>query len=148
MKPMRQRRGLVAGAGDHAGVGDDLVPSQWTPRPIRLIHLCVQQLGHEVIGRVACAPVDVVGEHGQDGVERRLIEGDRCAVGRDQLISGLAVRVLIRLGYPEQEANGPQRDLDTELADDVELVSPEQRVERARRSSCARAVRDRACGAA
>ncbi len=59
-EPDEAGRRLVAGAGDHAGVGDDLVSGERTPRPVGLVDLGVQQLGHEVVGRVLRTPLDVV----------------------------------------------------------------------------------------
>ena len=125
------RCGLVAGAGNHAGVGDHFVARERTPRAVGFVDLGVQQLGHEVVGWVPRAPVDVVGEHRQDVVERGLVERDRRAIGAECLVGSLAVGELIGLGDAEQEPDGPQRNLHTELADDVELVPSDQRVQRA-----------------
>ncbi len=122
--------GLVAGSGHHAGVDDDLVARQWAARTVRLVDLGVQQLGHEVIGGVVRAPLDVVGEHGEDAVEGRLVERDRGSVGGDQLVGGRAVLVLDVLGDAEQQADGPQGHLDAEVPDHVELVPVDQGIER------------------
>ena len=77
-----------------------------------------------------CAPVDVVGQHGQDLVQRGLVERGRGAVRRQRLVGALAVGELVGLWDPEEGPDGAQRHFHAELTDDVELLATGQRVER------------------
>ena len=64
-------RRLVPGAGQQADVGEDLVARQRARRARLVLELGVEQLGHEVVGGVLGAPVDVVGEHLRRARRRR-----------------------------------------------------------------------------
>ena len=57
--------------GEHRGVGEHLVAGERAGRAGLVLELGVEQLGHEVVGGVLGAPVDVLGEHGAAGDARR-----------------------------------------------------------------------------
>ena len=54
--------GLVAGAGHDVDVGEHLVAAQAPDGAGLVLELGVEQLGHDVVGRVLGPPVDVLGE--------------------------------------------------------------------------------------
>jgi hypothetical protein len=55
------RRGLVAGAGEESDVADHLVAGERPDRAVLVGELGGEQLGHEVVGGMLLAPVDVLG---------------------------------------------------------------------------------------
>ena len=62
--PDQHPRRLVARSADDVDVGEELVASQPPRRAGLVFELGVQQLRHDVVGRVVDSPVDVVGEDG------------------------------------------------------------------------------------
>ena len=124
-------RRLVAGAGDDRRVEHRLVARQAPGGAGLVLELRVQQLRHEVVGRVLDPPVDVVGEH--LAAERRcLADLHRLPVLGAQVRVGAATdRLLVGLGDAEQHADHPHRHLGAEVGDEVERAGPDERVEAA-----------------
>ena len=91
-------RGLVPGPGQQSDVPEDLVVAQRARRAVLVLELGVEQLGHQVVGRVLGAPVDVVGEHLRrpDGVV--LGVGFGALLEAQAVVEVLADRHLVRLG--------------------------------------------------
>lgn len=56
------RGGLVAGAGDHGGVGQHLGARQRAPGAVGFVDLGSEQLGHQIVGGMIGPPLDVFGE--------------------------------------------------------------------------------------
>ena len=79
----RGRGRVAAGRGDQREIRDDLVASQRSRRAVLVLELELHQLGHDVVGRVLLAPVEVLVEprgrvedalqHFRLGVRRRLV---------------------------------------------------------------------------
>ena len=100
--------------------------------PCLVLELGVEQLGHEVVGGVLGAPVDVVLEHAR----RWRRSPAWTAIGSPGTVRRLASVLfadgdLVLLGDAEQHADDPHRQLGGELGDDVEAVGADQRVEAA-----------------
>ena len=123
------RRGLVARAGDHVDVGEHLLARQPARGAGLVLELGVEQLGHEVVGRVLGPPVDVLGEHLAAG-EVSPVELHRLAgLGAQVRVGVVADRLLVLLGDAEQHADHPHRHLRAEVGDEVEAVGADERVE-------------------
>ena len=119
--PDQTRRRLVAGTGDHVQVREELGARQPARGPGLVLELGVQQLGHEVVGRVIGPPVDVLGEQ----LAAREIPGEplRLArLGAQRRVGVLADRLLVLFGDPEQHADHPHGHLRAEVGDEVEPV--------------------------
>ena len=120
--------GLVAGAGDHVDVGEDLVAGEPADRPRLVLELGLQQLRHDVVGRVLGPPVDVLLEHlAGDEVRGDLHRLSR--LGAQGRVDVVADGLLVALGDPEQQADGAHRHLRAELGDEVEAACADERVE-------------------
>jgi hypothetical protein len=122
-------RGLVSGAGQHGGVGEDLLSGELSRLAVLVLELGVQQHRHEVVGRMLGAPLDVLGEHRAAGdvllAHRHRLAGHGAQVG----VGLVAHRDLVLFGDPEEHADHPHRQRRGELGDDVEAVGADERIE-------------------
>ena len=126
------RRGLVPGPGQQADVPEDLVVAQGARRAVLVLELGVEQLGHEVVGRVLGAPLDVVGED-RRRAERVVLGLVGDAVLQAQpVVDLLADRLLVLLGDPEQHADDAHGHELAQVLHEVELPRPDERVEHLR----------------
>ena len=123
--------GLVARSGQDRGIGEDLLARERPPRSCLVFELGVQEDGHQVVGGVLGAPVDVVREHLP--VRHRVFhDHHRLARFRAQVLVGLvADGNLVLFGYAEQHADHPHREHRAELGDDVEPVGADEGIEAA-----------------
>ncbi len=128
-RPPDEARGrLVAGAGDDGDVGEDLLAPQRARRARLVDELGVHQLGHDVVGGVLDAPVEVLGEHlAVDEVLRHLLGLAR--LGAQPRVALVAHRLLVALGDAEQHADHAHRHLRAEVGDEVEPGFADERVE-------------------
>ncbi len=122
---------LVPGAGEHLRVGEHLGPGEAAGGPGLVLELGGEQRRHQVVGRVARPPVDVVGEHLAvgDGVLAHLHRP--AGLGAQRGVGVVPDRRLVGLGDAEQHADHAHRHHRTELGDDVEPVGADERVEAA-----------------
>ncbi len=129
------RRRLVARTCDHAGVHEHLGAGQ-PPKGAVLLHLRVEQLGHQIVGGMVGPPVDIVGEHLVTVYEQVLANSTELAIlQRDGLVRVVANRRLVLFWNPQQVADCPHRDHRADVADEVEPVRADQRVERTHQNS-------------
>ena len=112
--PDQHPRRLVARGADDVDVREEFVASQPPRRAGLVLELGVQQLGHDVVGRVIDAPVDVVGE---DGAAERVIADLGVPAACEEVI---AYGLLVALGHPEEHADDAHRHLRAEVGDEVE----------------------------
>ena len=107
--------GLVAGPGEHRRVGGDLLAGQLAGRAGLVLELGVEELGHEVVGRVLGPPVDVLLEHRTAG-DLVLLDVHRLARLGAQVVVGLvAHRDLVLLRDAEEHADDLHRQHRGEL---------------------------------
>ena len=105
------RRGLVACPCDHAGVHQHLGAGQ-SPNLAVLLQLRVEQLCHQVVGRMVGAPVDVGGEQLVAVLEHvRARPAELALFQRQRTVGGVADRRLVLFGNAEQVADRAHRDL-------------------------------------
>src|SRR4051794_16389888 len=120
---------LVAGAGDDLRVRQDLLPRQAPLLSLVVLVLRVQELRHQVVGRVLHPPVDVLLERlaleQLVGVGLHRLTGHRAQV----LVHPVADGGLVGLRDPEQHADHPHRHLPAEVLDEVEGLGADERVE-------------------
>ena len=123
------RGGLVARAGDHVEVDEQFLAGQ-PPRDARLVdELDVEQFGHDVVGRVLGAPVDV-GREELAGDQPVLGGLHRLArLGAHLRVGVVADHLLVVLGDAEQHADHLHRHLRAEVGDEVEPAGADQRIQ-------------------
>ena len=98
---------------------------------VLILELGLDELGHEVVGRVLGPVVDVVAEHLdalEDDAGRRHF-GFAALVDAQALVDLVADRDLILLGDAEQHADGQHRHDRAEVGDEVEAALVHQGVE-------------------
>ena len=120
---------LVAGAGEHRGVGEDLVAGERARLAVLVLELGVEQRGHEVVGGVLGAPFDVVGEHVAAGDLVLLDDHGLAGLGAQVGVGAVAHRFLVLFGDAEQHADDAHRQHRAEFGDDVEAAGADERVE-------------------
>ena len=129
---------LVAGSGDDADVGQQLVAGQSADRAGLVLELGLEEIGHDVVGGVVGPPVDILAEDvGGDEVLGHLhgLTGLSAQVGVDPVADGL----LVLFGDAEQHADDPHGHLCAEVGDEVEPSAPTS-------GSRLRAQNSRICG--
>ena len=129
--------GLVAGAGDDGDVGEELVAAQAPHGAGLVLELGVEQLGHDVVGRVLGPPVDVLGE--LSAVGRCSLDtsiGSPASVRRLR-VDPVADGLLVLLRDAEQHADHAHRHLGAEVGDEVE-ASGRRRADRGIRAQSSR----------
>ena len=125
-RPPDQHPRVVARGADDVDVGEELVASQPPRRAGLVFELGVQQLGHDVVGRVVDAPVDVVGE---DGAAERVIADLGVPAACEEVI---ADGLLVALGHSEEHADDAHRHLRAEVGDEVEPTRGHERIQKPR----------------
>ncbi len=126
-------RRLVPGAGDDRHVGEDLLAAQSSHRARLVLELRLEQFGHQVVGGVLGAPVDVLGELRAEVemVLRRRPSGRPASVRRLSLARS-RIASWSASGMPSSMRDDAHRHLGAEVADEVEAVGADERVEAAR----------------
>src|SRR5262245_8950174 len=132
--PDQPRRRLVARRGEQPDVAQRFVTREPPPRSRHVVELGVQQFGHEIVGRVLHAPVDVLLELGAGllDLEARLEVGHLALVDPQALVDAIADRFLVLFGDAEQHADRAHGHLRAQIADEVEAAGADQRIEAAR----------------
>ena len=126
--------GLVAGGGDQVDVAQDLLAGQSALGAVHILELGLEELGHQVVGRMGGPPVDVLGEPlgGAHAVAVGLVEVGHVAIAQAQaLVDPVPDGLLVGLGYAQQHADGAHGHLGAQVLDEVEPALPDQRVEAA-----------------
>ncbi len=124
-------RGLVARPGHHVHVEQQLVAGQLANCAGLILELDVEQFGHDVVGRVVFAPVDVLRED-LAGVEALGRDGHRLAgLGAHRFVGVVPDGLLVLLRDAEQHADHPHRHLRPKIFDEVEAPCADDRVEAA-----------------
>ena len=127
--PADQSRGsLIAGAGEHVDEDENLLASEFALLACLIHELGLQQLGHEVVGWMLGAPIDVLLEAlariaGLRDVHRLAGLSAQCR------IDFLAYRFLVLFGNAEQHADDAHRHLRAEIRDEVEAAGADERIE-------------------
>ena len=129
LQPIKPRRRLVPRAGHDRDVREDLLAREPAHRSRFVLELGEEHLGHEVVGRVVGAPVDVVAEDGTgQEVVLRVLHG-LARFGSQRRIDVLADLVLVLLRDTEEHADHPHRHLRAEVRHEVEPAGADERVE-------------------
>ena len=98
--------------------------------PVSSSNSACMQLGHEVVGGVFDAPVDVLAEERVVGELSLAVAHAACrARGAASSSARAADRLLVLLGDPEQHADHPHGHLGAEIGDEVEAVGAHERIE-------------------
>ena len=134
VQPMRRVGGLVAGRGQQVDVAQYLLAGQAAHGAGLVLELGLEQLGHQVVGRMGGPPVDVLGEAlgGAHALAEGLVEVGHVPLGQAQsLVDPIADGLLVGFGDAQQHADGAHGHLGAEVRDEVEPAPPDQRVEAA-----------------
>ena len=124
------RRRLVAGAGDHADVEQDLGARQ-PAGPVFILELGVEQLRHQIVGGMFYPPIDVVGEHLMAVLEEILGDRpERALLERDLAAAAVTDLLLVFFGDAQEVADRAHRDHRADVLDEVEPPRAHQRIER------------------
>ena len=125
--------GLVAGGGQHVGVRQDFDAREATARAGFVFELDREQVGHEVVGGVLGAPVDVLREHPRDvGQGVHFLDLRYGLVELEAGADAVTNLLLVGLRNAEQQSDDPHGHLRAEIADEIEPFGVAQRVERVR----------------
>ena len=116
--------GVVAGRGDDVDVGEQLLAGQAARRPGLVLELGVQQLGHDVVGRVVDAPVDVLGE---DLAAEHVVS--RLGLVAAERVEVVAYRLALVVRNADEHADDPGRHDRAEVGGEVEAAGADQRIE-------------------
>ena len=127
-------RRLVAGAGDDVDVQQRLVARQRPGDAVLVLERRRQQLGHDVVGGMLGAPVDVLAEDVRQLRARTPLRSLREAHGLARLGAQVAVDVLAHRAPvlrrdAHEHPDDLHRHLGAEVGDEVEPVGADQRVE-------------------
>ena len=122
-------RRLVPRPGQQADVAEDLLVGERARRARLVLELGVEQLGHQVVGRVLGAPGDVVREHLGLGHAVVVGLGLDALLEAQALVEAVADRLLVLLGDAEQHPDDPHRHELAQVLDEVEAARPDERVE-------------------
>ena len=126
--------GLVAGPVEQRDEVHHLAPGEPAERAGLVGELGVEQLGHEVVGRVLGPPADVLAEEvGRAHVARAFVGevGHGAVVQLEVVADQVPQGGLVLLGDAQQHADGPHRHLGAEVGDEVEAAGARVRVEAA-----------------
>ena len=132
--PDQPGRGLVPGRGQEVDVVEDLLPGEAAHGPVRILELGLEELGHQVVGRVRRPPLDVLLEPvvGHRAVAELGVHVGHALLGQAQaVVDAVADVFLVGLGNAEQHADGAHGHLGAEVGDEVEPARAHQRIEAA-----------------
>lgn len=123
-------RRLGAGAGEKRCVGEHFRPGQSAAGTVCLLQFGVQQIGHQIIGRVLRAPIDVLGiaRAVSETLLRRQLFTWRGAKAAVRIV---AVSLLLGLRNTEQHADRPHRHQGAEVCHEVEPIRADDGVQTA-----------------
>ena len=123
--------GLVAGPGDDGDVHQELVPAEAPHGAGLVLELGVEQVRHDVVGRVLGPPVDVGLELRAVGEALRHVH--RLALlGAEVPVDLVADGLLVLVGHAQQHPDDAHRHHRAEVADEVEAPAPDVRIEAVR----------------
>ena len=115
--------GLVPGRGQQVDVVEDLLAGEAAHGPVRILELGLEEVGHQVVGRVRRPPVDVLLEPvvGHRAVAELGVHVGHALLGQAQaVVDAVADVFLVGLGNAEQHADGAHGHLGAEVGDEVE----------------------------
>ena len=101
------RRGLVSSPGNDVDIQQQFIPAQPPRGSSFVLELHIEQFGHDVVGGILGAPIDVVGED-LAGVDPVLRDLHRLAgLGAHGFVRPIPDSLLVLLGNAEQHADHP-----------------------------------------
>jgi hypothetical protein len=127
----RVHRRVASGASDEREEGQELFATELAAGAGLIHELRVEQLGHQVIGRVFRAMVEVLAEPHRGFEHPR--EAVVLLVGRQvvlRVVEGVPECTMVLLGQPEEHADHLNRQHRREILDEVELSRSDERLGR------------------
>ena len=121
-------------ASEQPDVRQHLVAREAAARAGLVLELGVQELGHQIVGGVLGAPVDVFREIAlegcpADGAGQILGVGHLARCEAQTLVDAVAERLLVLFGDAEQHADRAHRHLGAEILDEVEAAGADERIQ-------------------